>query len=67
MTAHDRLLETAIRELARRHTQHLKALGPIRVLAQDPCPICMGRVIADEHQARCLNCDWTYREKKPAA
>ena len=53
------LLETAMRELARRHAAHLRELGPVRVLAMDPCPNCGGRVMAGDTQARCVTgCGW---------
>lgn len=53
----------ALRDVARAHADHLRELGPLRVLAFDPCPICAGRVIADETVARCATgCGWTYRE-----
>lgn len=52
----------ALVEVTRAHANHLRELGPIRVLALDPCPICTGRVIASEVVAHCLNCTWAYRE-----
>lgn len=61
MSAQNQLLEVAMRELARRHAAHLRELGPVRVLAFDPCPRCRGRVVASETVARCA-CGWSYRE-----
>lgn len=56
------LLELTMRDLISRHAKYLRELGPIRVLALDPCPRCMGRVIASEAEARCSNgCGWAYR------
>lgn len=55
-------LTEALRDVTRAHADHLRALGPVRVLALDPCPVCMGRVVASEVVARCLGCAWTYRE-----
>lgn len=63
MIAQDRLMEVAMRELARRHAAHLRALGPVRVLALDPCPVCSGRVVASESVARC-GCGWSYHEDR---
>jgi hypothetical protein len=55
------LLELA-RDLSLAHSEHLKELGPIRVLALDPCPRCTGGVIAGETEARCAaGCGWSYR------
>lgn len=51
----------ALVEVTKAHAAHLRELGPVRVLALDPCPICMGVVIASETEARCTVCDWTYR------
>lgn len=63
MTAQDRLMEMAMRELSLRHAAHLRALGPVRVLALDPCPRCAGRVVAGEEVAWCrAGCGWSYRE-----
>lgn len=50
----------ALREVTLAHAEHLRELGPVRVLALDPCPICMGQVIADEQVARCSSCGWRY-------
>jgi hypothetical protein len=55
-----RNLDDALRDLTLAHAQHLRELGPVRVLALDPCPICMGQVIATEVEARCTSCNWRY-------
>ena len=55
-----------MRELSLRRANHLRALGPVRVLALDPCPRCMGRVIASDTEARCVTgCGWTYSQHEP--
>jgi hypothetical protein len=51
----------AMRDFSLAHADHLQALGPIRVLAFDPCPRCGGRVIASETVATCAaGCDWSH-------
>lgn len=62
MSAQSQLLEVAMRDLARRHAAHLRDLGPVRVLALDPCPICAGRVVASETVAHCRGCGWSWRD-----
>jgi len=52
-------------EISLRHADRLRDLGPVRVLALDPCPRCMGRVIASDVEARCVFCGWRYREGGP--
>ena len=55
-------LFTVMQKLTLAHADHLRALGPVRVLALDPCPRCGGTVIASETDARCAaGCDWSYR------
>lgn len=44
------------REISLAHAERLLALGPVRVLALDPCPRCGGRVVASEVEARCTAC-----------
>lgn len=56
--AGDALFEAAKR-LTLEHAAHLRQLGPVRVLALDPCPRCDGRVVASESVARCTRCDFT--------
>jgi hypothetical protein len=52
----------AMRDVSLRHAERLQELGPVRVLALDPCPRCMGRVLASESEARCAaGCGWSYR------
>jgi hypothetical protein len=52
----------AMVDVSRRHAERLRELGEVRVLALDPCPMCMGRVIASEDEARCAaGCGWSYR------
>jgi len=54
-------LADAMRQVTLRHADRLTAMGPVRVLALDPCPRCGGRVIAGDISARCLTgCGWTY-------
>jgi hypothetical protein len=56
------LLLNAMRDVSLRHAERLAEMGPVRVLALDPCPRCMGRVIASETEARCAaGCGWSYR------
>lgn len=56
-------LEEALRDISLAHAEHLRSLGEVRVLALDPCPVCMGRVIASEEVARCVSgCGWSYRK-----
>lgn len=44
------------------HAERLKELGPVRVLALDPCPRCGGNVIASDDEAKCASgCGWSYR------
>jgi hypothetical protein len=49
-------------DVSLRHAERLREFGPIRVLALDPCPTCMGRVVASEVAARCVACGWSYRD-----
>lgn len=56
----------ALRQITLEHANHLRQLGPIRVLALDPCPMCMGVVLADTEKAYC-RCGWNYRPKEAAA
>jgi hypothetical protein len=52
----------AFTDLSNRYAELLRNLGEVRVLALDPCPRCMGRVIASDTEARCAaGCGWTYR------
>jgi hypothetical protein len=52
----------AFTDLSNRYAELLRNLGEVRVLALDPCPRCMGRVIATDTTARCASgCGWTYR------
>lgn len=51
-------------ELVRLHAQELLALGPVGSLAMDPCPRCMGRVIASDTRAACTNCGWRYDDRE---
>ena len=39
------------------------AIGPVRVLALDPCPRCMGRVVATDASAACTACGWRYHHQ----
>lgn len=55
-------LTQALRDVTRAHAAELRELGPIRVLALDPCPRCTGRVIASDTVASCTACGWSYRE-----
>lgn len=55
-------MTSALLNVTKQHADHLRELGPVRVLALDPCPRCMGRVIATETEARCVTCDWRYCE-----
>lgn len=59
----------AMVDLSLRHAARLRELGPVGVLALDPCPRCGGRVIADTDptgDARCVSgCDWSYRRCSP--
>lgn len=55
-------LGEAMRAIVKRHAEYLLELGPVRVLSLDPCPKCMGRVIATETRAVCTSCGWSYRE-----
>lgn len=58
----DDALVEAMRVLSLEHAAQLRALGPVRVLALDPCPRCGGNVIASATEARCAaGCDWSYR------
>jgi len=51
----------AMRDLSERHAERLRELGPVRVLAMDPCPRCGGTVIASDAEARCASgCGWSY-------
>lgn len=53
-------LGDAMRRLTLAHAEHLRDLGPVGVLALDPCPRCGGRVIAGETVAKCAaGCDWS--------
>ena len=55
-------LAEAMRDVTTRHAERLTALGPVQVLALDPCPRCGGRVIAGDIDARCVaGCGWSYR------
>lgn len=56
------MLAEAMRQLSLRHAELLLEMGPVRVLALDPCPRCLGRVIASETEARCTRCDWWYQQ-----
>lgn len=57
----DPLLEAFV-DVSLRHAERLRELGPVRVLALDPCPCCGGTVIASETDARCAaGCGWSYR------
>ncbi len=56
------LLFRTMRGVVERHAERLLELGSVRVLALDPCPVCMGRVVATEIEARCTACSWSYRE-----
>ena len=58
-TDNGRSLFDAMRDLTHRHAEHLEQLGPVRVLALDPCPRCRGSVMASETTATCRNCGWT--------
>lgn len=61
-TAENALFE-AMRDLSLAHADHLRAIGPVRVLAFDPCPRCSGRVIAGDTEAKCAaGCDWSYSQ-----
>lgn len=61
------LLE-AMRDVCLRHADLLRALGPIGVMALDPCPRCGGTVLASETEARCASgCEWSYRRHGAAA
>lgn len=53
------VIADAMREITLRHADHLRELGPIRVVALDPCPRCNGQVIASDTVARCTRCDYT--------
>lgn len=54
-------LYDAMVEVTRRHAERLTAMGPVRVLALDPCPRCGGNVIAGATRARCAaGCGWSY-------
>lgn len=55
-------MTSALLDVTRRHAEQLRELGPVRVLALDPCPVCMGVVLADDTKAVCRSCGWTYRE-----
>jgi hypothetical protein len=56
------VLFEAMRTVSLRHAERLRELGPVRVLALDPCPRCMGRVVASRVEARCVSgCGWSYR------
>lgn len=57
--AADDALFSAMRQLSLDHAAHLRELGPVRVLALDPCPRCDGQVLASEDVARCTRCDFT--------
>ena len=55
-----RSLAEALRDLTLAHAEHLLALGPVGVLALDPCPWCGGTVIASDEIARCASgCKWS--------
>lgn len=59
--AEDALFE-AMKTVTLEHARNLRELGPVRVLALDPCPRCGGSVIASETEARCAaGCGWSYR------
>lgn len=45
--------------LVARHAARLEELGPVRVVALEPCPRCAGNVIASTDVARCTRCDYT--------
>ena len=56
-------LYEAMVDVTNRHARQLRELGPVRVLALDPCPRCGGSVIASEVEARCLSgCGWSYQQ-----
>lgn len=56
------VLFDVMRALSLRHAELLRELGPVRVLALDPCPRCGGNVIASDTEARCAaGCDWRHR------
>jgi ribosomal protein S27AE len=55
----DSLLE-AFLDLTVRHATRLQQMGEVMALALDPCPRCMGRVIASDSRAACTECGWSY-------
>lgn len=51
----------AMVDVSLRHAERLQQLGPVQVLALDPCPRCGGTVIASDTEARCVSgCKWSY-------
>lgn len=60
--ANGELLLAAMRDVSLRHAARLREMGPVRVLALDPCPRCGGNVIASDDEAKCASgCEWSYR------
>jgi hypothetical protein len=59
VTPNDSLLE-AFLDLTSRYATRLQQMGEVMALALDPCPRCMGRVIASDARAACTECGWTY-------
>jgi hypothetical protein len=55
----DSLLE-AFLDLTTRYATRLQQMGEVMALALDPCPRCMGRVIASDARAACTECGWSY-------